>query len=237
MAKTWYPANFVAKSARFSLQARGAQLLAQSRKTATAIAWRTCPTLPGRADFEETEQRITTTKLYSILAVFSRSEIQQESHISCLFPVTLKEENRSGTRNLQGSITCETLGGSDLDPRNSRFSPAADLAEKNPYSSFRRNMIKQPRNLFLYPNGCFSGFLRFLRFLHGPGYYPAQEIFGLQTRPRELFMAWCSAYPVPLRVSSFPHRLALTRKNPGVSLSKWLLCIRFRFEGSPSALF
>jgi hypothetical protein len=59
VAKTWYPANFVAKSARLSLQARGARLLAQSRKTATAIAWRTCPTLLGRADFEETEQRLT----------------------------------------------------------------------------------------------------------------------------------------------------------------------------------
>src|SRR6266436_9610726 len=33
---------------------------AQSRKTAAAIAWRTCPRLLGRADFEETEQRFDT---------------------------------------------------------------------------------------------------------------------------------------------------------------------------------
>jgi len=121
----------------------------------------------------------------------------------------LKEENQSGTWNLQGSITRETLGASELDSRNSRFYPAADLAEKNPYGSFRGNMAKHPRNLFLCPNGRFSGFL------HGAGYYPAQVIFGLQTRPRELFMVWCRAYPELLRGSFFPHHLALIRENRG----------------------
>ena len=66
-------------------------------------------------------------------------------------------------------------GRSALSRLDSRFSPTADLAKKNSYSGFRRNMIKHPRNLFLCPGGRFSGFRRFL---HGPGYYAAQVILG-----------------------------------------------------------
>ena len=44
-------------------------------KPQAAIAWRTCPGLPGRAALEETKQRFDTQKLYSIRSLFSSIEI------------------------------------------------------------------------------------------------------------------------------------------------------------------
>ncbi len=85
VAKTWYPANLAEKFARLSFQGRGARLLAQSRKTADAFTWRTCPRLLGRADLEETEHRKTTYLFYANSRIFSTGSLGQGEYKQLVF--------------------------------------------------------------------------------------------------------------------------------------------------------